>query len=164
MKGTEKQKCLQFCVVVWTWWKGSLHDRYFVIPQFWFQSTVKITRIYQYFKYSKFLFCTLNEFYTIPSLSKVKLLNLWTTTSFHIIILFTQSQYILNDFTTKPKNANIGFYLYSPLGLHKPAAQHRLDLPICQLAVGHLDLPLYGFLQQQTPQTPVEELTGCLPF
>lgn len=56
MKGTEKQKCLQFCVVVWTWWKGSLHDRYFVIPQFWFQSTVKITRIYQYFKYSKFLF------------------------------------------------------------------------------------------------------------
>lgn len=56
------------------------------------------------------------------------------------------------------------FYLNSPLSLHEPAAQHCLDLAICQLAVGRLDFPLHRLLQQQTPQTPVKELTGCLPF
>lgn len=55
-------------------------------------------------------------------------------------------------------------YLDSPLGLHKPAAQHCLDLAVCQLAVGSLDLPLYCVLQEQTTQTPVEELTAGLPF
>lgn len=57
-----------------------------------------------------------------------------------------------------------GFYLDGPFGLHEPAAQHRLDLTVCQLAVGRLDLPLHRLLQQQTPQTPVKELTGRLPF
>lgn len=38
------------------------------------------------------------------------------------------------------------FYLNSPLGLHEPAAQHCLDLTICQLAVGRLDLPLHRLL------------------
>lgn len=58
----------------------------------------------------------------------------------------------------------MGFYLDSTLGLHKPAAQHCLDLAVSQLAVGRLDLPLHRLLQQQTPQTPVKELTGRLPF
>lgn len=40
------------------------------------------------------------------------------------------------------------FYLNSTLGLHEPAPQHCLDLPICQLAVGRLDLPLDRLLQQ----------------
>lgn len=55
-------------------------------------------------------------------------------------------------------------YLYSTFSLHKPATQHGLNLPISQLCVSRLDFSLHCVLQQQTSQTPIEELTGCLPF
>lgn len=57
-----------------------------------------------------------------------------------------------------------GYYLDSPLCLHKPAAQHRLDLAVRQLVVGCLDLPLHRVFQEQAPQTPIKELTGGLPL
>lgn len=65
--------------------------------------------------------------------------------------------------STQPISHSI-LYLNCPFSLHKPAAQHCLDLPVRQLAVSLLDLPLHRLLQQQSPQTPVEELTRCLPF
>lgn len=55
-------------------------------------------------------------------------------------------------------------YLHGALGLYEPAPQHRLNLSVCQLAVGCLDLPLHRLLQQQAPQTPVEELARRLPL
>lgn len=55
-------------------------------------------------------------------------------------------------------------HLDGPLGLHKPAAQHGLDVRVAQLAAGPQDLLPDLLLQQEAAQTPVQSGAGGLPL
>ena len=49
-------------------------------------------------------------------------------------------------------------HLDGALRLDEPAPQHGLHLAVGELVVGGVDLALHRVLQQEAPQTPVEEL------
>ena len=54
-------------------------------------------------------------------------------------------------------------YINGSLRLNEPATEHRLYLAATELRVHLVDFVFHLLLQQQPPQSPVEELAACPP-